>query len=845
MMNKLLGLFSAGFLAVLLAGCFNPIEAIPPKQDDHSIDPFTLDVLIGKDAEDGRSIAGPDAARIKGTGIRNIIQLIVADKDGKIVAFDEVRRERDDEEAALLRIDSIAFGQTYHFLLLMGHWERDYTQTESEEYQYTDDPPTLLAAGLKEQHITGSGKVTVTMWPIVVDTVFTAGDLTRAPAAAGRPGKVTLHPADWDVTWTIKGGLTGNGLTDLVRAQKIRTADAGETLLLMESSTMVRNGDENGQWEDPADLSGNVITRSIGTYTSGFGNIGKEGSINFNLEYVPFNLTDGTKWTPYNDDSVFDLNGNPPVWIIRNGVNDKAQNEETDFNAENPEIETANWNGAAAFVIAPDNPAPGELVIKDGVFAGPSTSSVPKITFTTEGYTGNAEAYYAVVPDGSPVPAYTAYTGTLPSFAPGNHQAVVDLSKAEIDSEVYDVYVVLFKDGKVSAPIKINTGAGGEDVDWIWGDVPYKKFYVASGGLAANPGTKAEPLATVQQALAKLAALYAADASWPDKGTEDEVSGGIIILDEVPVEEQITISGTGYPPIILCNDPETPGGKLKAQNFIREENSLLRLESNARVTLEGGLILAGTGDKDDNIRGVIVTGASTFTMNGGEISGYTLGLPTGGGVYVANSGTFIMNGGEISGNSADWGGGVYVAASSGTFTMNDGEISDNSAASGGGGVFVARSGTFTMNGGLICNNHAPYGGGVYGEGPASGESPFSMFTIKSGEISRNIASVQGGGVYTNGTFTMSGGKISGNSAAAYGGGVFLSVKSTFAKSGGTIYGYNGAGTINSNSVKNSAEILENKGHAVYRDSTYRKETTVEPNDSLTYNYPNPGDNTGW
>jgi hypothetical protein len=292
--TKLLGLFSAGFLAVLLAGCFNPIEAIPPKQDDLSIEPFTLDVLIGKDAKDGRSIAGPDAARIKGTGIRNIVQLIVADSSGKIVAFDEVRRGSDAEKKALLRIDSISFRQTYHFLLLMGHWERNYTAEKAAgdgKYKYTDEPPTLLAAGLKEQHITGSGKVTVTMWPVVVDTVFTAGGLTLQPVVTdGRPGKAALHPVDWSVTWTIKRGTSGNGLTDLVAAQNIAPNNAEETLHLKKRQTLVRDGtgtDDEEIW-DPADLSGNVITQPIGTYTSGFGRIGKEGAVNFKLEYIPF-----------------------------------------------------------------------------------------------------------------------------------------------------------------------------------------------------------------------------------------------------------------------------------------------------------------------------------------------------------------------------------------------------------------------------------------------------------------------------------------------------------------------------------------------------------------------------
>jgi hypothetical protein len=89
--------------------------------------------------------------------------------------------------------------------------------------------------------------------------------------------------------------------------------------------------------------------------------------------------------------------------------------------------------------------------------------------------------------------------------------------------------------------------------------------------------------------------------------------------------------------------------------------SLLKLTNNAGVTLEGGLILAGLGkDAAVKVNGVWVDG-STFTMNGGEISGNTATAPVtatnggyGGGVFVYQDGVFIMNGGTIYGyDSAD------------------------------------------------------------------------------------------------------------------------------------------------------------------------------------------------
>jgi hypothetical protein len=446
--------------------------------------------MIGKDGS-ARSVAGPGTDRIKGD-IRNIIQLVVVNDSGKIVAFDEVRRAGELETEAVLSINSIPFGQTYHFLLLMGHWERDYDAESGGNYVYTSSPPTLLAAGLKNYLVTGSGKITITMWPVVVDTKFTtsntgvpAGSGTAEPVIAdGKPEKVSLLPVDWGVTWTVKRGASGNGFADLVKAQKVVNGGAGDELLVKSKQTVVRGtGLGESAPSETNTTTGNVISSgSIGTYTSGITRIGTEGSANFKLEYVPFNLTGAAAWNMIGEgESAFNLSNGGPVWIIRNGVNDLAQDGNTDFNTLGKTGNaSANGNGAVAFKIEADGPGPyepydpedpppeGSLVIKDGVFDGPADSTAPQITFTTEGYSGEADAYYAVVDGGGPAPGYSEYTHELGSFAEGeNHHGTVALEAANGD---YDIYVVVFKDGQVSAPIKINTMSGGGSVDWEWGE---------------------------------------------------------------------------------------------------------------------------------------------------------------------------------------------------------------------------------------------------------------------------------------------------------------------------------------------------------------------------------------
>ncbi|MDR0386767.1 MAG: hypothetical protein LBH57_01900, partial [Treponema sp.] len=57
---KLTGFLSVGILALLLAGCFNPISVVPLGTVDNPLaEPFSVDIMIGPDTV-ARSVAGPD-----------------------------------------------------------------------------------------------------------------------------------------------------------------------------------------------------------------------------------------------------------------------------------------------------------------------------------------------------------------------------------------------------------------------------------------------------------------------------------------------------------------------------------------------------------------------------------------------------------------------------------------------------------------------------------------------------------------------------------------------------------------------------------------------------------------
>jgi hypothetical protein len=136
--------------------------------------------------------------------------------------------------------------------------------------------------------------------------------------------------------------------------------------------------------------------------------------------------------------------------------------------------------------------------------------------------------------------------------------------------------------------------------------------------------------------------------------------------------------------------------------------------------------------------------------------------------------------------------------------------------------------------------------------------------MNGGEISGN-SSGYGGGVSVNPeilestcTFIMTGGEIYGNSAIVSGGGVWFysysssSPSNILAKTGGVIYGYDSAHAEDpkNNVVKDSSNVIKTaSGHAVYGSirnghDTYRKETTVGPEDNLFYNDPVNG-TSGW
>jgi hypothetical protein len=491
---------------------------------------ITLTVLgtEGPGAQASRSVTGPNAENIVKDSLRNVMQLIVLNGAGEIVSFADVCKETTDDLAVTLPV-SVTAGETYHFLFLQGHWP--YTAISAAGvYTYDKDKrPTLLQAGFVSAPIAqGANKISIPVRSLVVDAAFVPpADLKMKGVEPEKVGAVSyLIPGEWNLTWTIKQGwfdidagnasrAEGNGFEALLNARKILDASAVSPAFKSRKGLV-----KKVVVDKPPTVSGNVISLQ-----QTFSGVDADPQYaNFNLEYMPFGLTNG--WDKYKEDSkLFDLSKGPPVWIIRNGINDEAQNANTDYSTMGMSL-AKNGNGAVNYkVLDPDadpdndgipnrqelqwgmdpttavtpldkdsdgdgftdvfeaingfdpddeknNPrqaGPGNLVVTARpVEVGTRIGTTAHIQFNTEGYSGTAKGYYKAVAKDDPEPGYNGYdplNSPAPDanndLEPGSHDNVA----VTIGIEDVAVYVIIMKDGNVSSPAKItlngNANIGG------------------------------------------------------------------------------------------------------------------------------------------------------------------------------------------------------------------------------------------------------------------------------------------------------------------------------------------------------------------------------------------------
>ena len=238
-----------------------------------------------------------------------------------------------------------------------------------------------------------------------------------------------------------------------------------------------------------------------------------------------------------------------------------------------------------------------------------------------------------------------------------------------------------------------------------------------------------------------------------------------------------------------------------------ETDSIIKAANGGTIVLNSGAILQNNKAAQFG-SGILANNRVNITMEDGAIirNNTNRNYELGGGILIGNGSTFTMNGGEISGNTANGGGGVAIIGS--TMVMNNGTISNNSTyktsgqgsygagvyvadyanASGGDTLFTAQPASFEMNGGKITGNTAlDYGGGIL---TFPQQSKKITININNGEISGNKVTKGSGGAvaafFGVTELNIKGGTLTGNSAYQFGGGVFLYQATNVTISGGTI-----------------------------------------------------------
>jgi hypothetical protein len=726
----------------------SPVAGVPAADD------FTVSLAVGSGgpsaggspALSSRSVAGPDASGIQYGSIRNTIQVIVVKADtGKVTNFQQVVRQNDAQASAVFTLNGLLAGSKYHFLVLMGHRERDYAaETPGGDYVYKDDPPTLLAAGLLADREIREGAgdiVNITMKPLVVDTVFKqAGTVVEAALPAAKSGGALLSPmVGADLVWTLT-----RGFENLLAAQDIVAKEAGgigigfewdvpyqDALPRSVKKTLLRI-DGEADVEAAAALSGtddNQIVLNLGDHAAG-----TAGSANFTIGYAPFGVSNMDAFTAIDPDAL--------PWIIRNGVNDKAQNAGTVFPspsaaAASPWTGTTadkpNGNGAVAFsfgfpasAVTELNLAPYGLMPVGGEDPKMSVSGSAQYAGTVA-WTANGASHSGSFGPGT---AYVA-TVTLNAASGWTFDGVAANAfsyagaSAVINSANSGVVTIVFPaTGRYSGPFSGTTvGIMDSAIDLIRG---------AAGNDQLTLG--------LDQRTEELVSLLAAT----DLGAEG------LVLNSSNSPRAVTIDGQGRTVRLAGGSGAviTVGSEvtLTLRNITfagRTGNNapLVRVQNGGKLVLETGAVIRDNVNAGGDGGGVTVIGNLTMSGNA-AISGNKAQL-YGGGVCVYTGASLVMTGSAtISGNEAgEGGGGVTVA---GNLTMSgNAAISGNTANMGGGGVYVLNGGTITMKGaaevsGNTANNWS--GGGIY----LNDESTLDI--KESAKIRDNTAARYGGGI---------------------------------------------------------------------------------------------------
>lgn len=188
------------------------------------------------------------------------------------------------------------------------------------------------------------------------------------------------------------------------------------------------------------------------------------------------------------------------------------------------------------------------------------------------------------------------------------------------------------------------------------------------------------------------------------------------------------------------------GGALSVSGALSVTRSEI---ANNRTSGSGGAIDLPFGRADLDVVDSVISGNSA-TGDGGGIAIDSEGL----GKYDQTSAVSILRS-TISGNTADDGGGLFVADLPGgdSLALSDSTVSDNKATATGGGISLANEdsadGTFSASNSTVSRNNADTGGGIsFGGNGTQAVNPSDAISLDNSTIAANTAN-RGGGLSLN------------------------------------------------------------------------------------------------
>ena len=187
------------------------------------------------------------------------------------------------------------------------------------------------------------------------------------------------------------------------------------------------------------------------------------------------------------------------------------------------------------------------------------------------------------------------------------------------------------------------------------------------------------------------------------------MNGGVICNNEVE-------AGSGAGVYVTNGGVFTMNAGTIANNTANHNGGGVYLSSNSAFNMNGGTI---SNNSAMNGGGVSIGSGSSFVMSA-DSTIRNNSASNGAGVFLeqaSSQSSFIMTGGSISNNAGNRlysgvGGGVYLTGGT-SFTMSGGEISGNTASSGAG-ISVKSYGQLTVEGGSIIGNKADSESGIGG-----------------------------------------------------------------------------------------------------------------------------------